>query len=42
MHWTHQDYEEQPQWFIDLVVERMMFEGEESKKQNDKAKAKQK
>jgi len=36
--WTIQEYDSQPQWFIDLIVERMIHEAEEAKRADREAK----
>jgi len=38
--WTTQQYLSQPQWFIDMILERMAWEGQENKKAETKSKFK--
>ncbi|GIW70359.1 MAG: hypothetical protein KatS3mg101_1106 [Patescibacteria group bacterium] len=32
MKWTWQEYENQPAWFIDVILEMLKAEGEEAKR----------
>ena len=37
MHWTYQEYQQQPQWFIDLILPTLDVEAEVEKIKADNA-----